>query len=189
MWLKVSGHSYIRPCREELAAGVAVGTSTELRWIGSNTAQVGMSEHGQRCPPQLHADLPGARAQVTGGGSLGLCPPWLLSGLSQMPAAQMSIATTGAPDQSHCCSRKEQLGLNPRRGPAGQGSSGVSQTLGLPGSPPIHTAASFLQRLSVGCVQGEVWTRLCIFEDTGGGFCPCARMPTWNKGFLCIYYT
>lgn len=42
--------------------------------------------------------------------------PRLLSGLSQMPAAQMSIATTRAPAQSHCCSTKEQLEPEPLGG-------------------------------------------------------------------------
>lgn len=80
----------------------------------------------------------------------GCAHPRLLTGLSQMPAAQTSIAATRAPDQSHCGSSKEQLEPEPL---------GVAQLakrtqvpaspVGLPGSPPMHVEFSLLWRLRV----------------------------------------
>lgn len=60
-----------------LAAGLAMGTFTEPGWAGSNTAQVGMGTHGQRCPPQFLTDRPGALARVSQSGLRGQAAPGL----------------------------------------------------------------------------------------------------------------
>lgn len=90
------------------------------KMTGSNTTQVGMGEHGLSPMRASQEPWPRPHGQAPGIGSLGLCPhPRLLTGLSQMPAAQMSVPATRAPYRSLCCSTKEQFEPEPWVQPSG----------------------------------------------------------------------
>lgn len=88
-------------------------------------------------------------------GPLGEAPwarahPQLLTSLSQRPAAQTSVAVTGAPDQSPCYSRKDQLEPEPLGvAQLAKRAQASASPMGLPGSPPVPTASSFPQRWTV----------------------------------------
>lgn len=106
------------PAEKSLLLAWLRGPSTEQRQTGSNTAQVGMGECGQRCPPQLPTDLPGAwhesHSWASGGGSLGPRPPTAADKpLPDASSSDISCCNWGPRQKSLLLHQRAIKSLNP----------------------------------------------------------------------------